>query len=106
MVPKNTRGNVAGSGAAIELMLAAQLVMVLVSSVTAPLRAKALPSVIVAPVYIPPPSDHRLLPSGLYEPAIHRVRCYKSKDHANLHHEPVIRTGYTQVRRWKKDERC
>ncbi len=52
MVPRSTRGSVAGSGTAIELMLPAQLLMVLASSVTAPLRAKALPSVIVALVSI------------------------------------------------------
>lgn len=51
-VPRNTSGNVAGCGTARELMLEAQLVMVLASSVTAPLLAKALPSAIVAPVSI------------------------------------------------------
>ena len=61
-VPKSTRGNVAGCGAAIG-MLAAQLVMVLVSSVTAPLRAKALPSVMVAPVFIVMLASARMWPT-------------------------------------------
>ena len=64
MVPRNTRGNVAGCGTAIELMLAAQLLMVLASSVTAPLRAKALPSVIVAPVSIVMLVRARIWPSN------------------------------------------
>ena len=64
MVPKSTRGNVAGCGAAIGLMLAAQLLMVLASSVTAPLRAKALPSVIVAPVSIVMLVYARICPSN------------------------------------------
>ena len=61
-LPTSASSIVPGSGTATEL--AAQLLMVLASSVTAPLRAKALPSVIVAPVSIVMLVRARIWPSN------------------------------------------
>lgn len=91
-VPKNTRGNVAGSGAAIG-MLAAQLVMVLASSVTAPLRAKALPSVIVAPVSIVMLVSARIWPSNaVVVPSVAELPTCQNILQSGVEPEPMVTT--------------